>query len=221
MFRRKAISIGIPALLLTGIAGQIVTTSKLTGDTFNAQFSSFTPEGSAFAAIFPSLAHGGKQVYFIFWQSCTFHPDPSHSLCMEVNGQIPKPEFFPNQTQSLTLNLDVSSIVNGFAFGVDCTTGTCVSFPVTSLPLNGTFSVFTGPGSSTEKTTGQMTSQFNGGQFGPSTSMTLSGDRLQFSANFVGTIGQIALTAPPFGANGTLNILRGQQTITQVYPTTP
>jgi len=220
MFRRKAISIGIPALLLTGIAGQIVTTSKLTGDTFNAQFSSFTPAESAFASIFPSLAQGGKQMYFIFWQACTF-PGPGHSICMQVNGQILKPAFFPNQTQSLTLNLDVSSLINGSAFGEDCTPGTCVPFTVTSLPLNGTFSVFSGPGSSTEKTTGQFTSQFNGGQFGPSTSTTLSGDRLQFTANFVGTIGEFALTAPPFGANGILNILRGQQTFTQVYPATP
>ena len=38
MSRGKAIAFGVPVLVLTGIAGQIVTSFKITGDTPGANF---------------------------------------------------------------------------------------------------------------------------------------------------------------------------------------
>jgi hypothetical protein len=220
MFRGKAIAFGIPVLVLTGIAGQIVTSFTLTGDTLAARFNYSPPGASAAAIVFPSVAPDGAKVYFVSWQTCTFNPDFIHRLCMTVSGLIPRTAVKANQTESLTLNLDVSSLMNAFTFGEDCTTGTCVPFTFASLPLNGTFTTFSGPGSFTEKTTGSFISDFIFAP-GESLSTALSGERLQFSANFAGTVGQITVTPPPIGANGTLNVSRGQETTTQVYPTTP
>jgi hypothetical protein len=222
MFRGKAIAFGIPVLVLTGIAGQIITSFKLTGDTLAANFSYFTPVASASASVSPSVAPDGTKTDFVFWQTCTFNPDFDHRLCMSVFGQILRIAVNAQQTQSLTINLDVSSLMNPFVFGEDCTTGTCVPVSFASLPLNGTFTPFSGPGSFTERTNGMMT--FNSSfifPVGASTSSTLSGERLQFSANFAGTVGQITVTPPTVGANGSMNISRGQETTTQVYPTTP
>ena len=222
MLRGKAIAFGIPALVLTGIAGQIVTTFKLTGDMLGANFNYSPPGASASANFFPSVAPDGTKIYFVFWQTCTFHPDVMHQLCMSVFGEIPRTSVNAHLTESFTANLDVSSLMNALTFGEDCTTGTCVPFTFSSLPLNGTFTAFHGPGSFTQKTTGSAKSDsiliFPPGG---SLSSTLSGDRVQFSANFAGTVGEITVVPPPVGANGSMNLSRGQETFTQVYPPTP
>jgi hypothetical protein len=222
MFRAKAITIGIPVLVLTGIAGQIVTSFTLTGDRLGANFNYSGPGVSASASVFPSVAPDGAKIDFISWQTCTFNPDVVHRLCMSVSGQIPRTAVNQHQTESLTLNLDVSSLINPFAFGEDCTTGTCVQFTFASLPLNGTFTAFNGPGSFTQKSSGSVKSESTSiFPPGASFSSALSGEQLQFSANFAGTVGQITVTPPPIGANGSMNVSKGRETTTQVYPSTP
>jgi len=222
MSNGKAIVLGVPVLVLAAVAGHDLSGTKLTGNALEATFSYYTysPDQNVWASISVVDSSDGKKMYSVYWQTCIYNPDYDHRLCAWASGLVPLSLIPTQKTESMTLDLDVPMLSDGGAWGEDCTTGTCVPFTPVSLPLKGVITAYSGPGSSYERTAG-TTQQESIYPFGGHQSTTFSGERTNYSANFVGTVGTIAVSAPEIGANGNFVLSKGVRKWEQVYPPTP
>ena len=217
---KQRIVIGVPVLVISGIAAQaIFNGSRVAGDFVSANWDD--PFSSSLVNINPVGTPNGT-AYSIFWQGCALNPDFNHRFCTFAAGLAPTSAIKTQQVDTLGLDLDVSLLsMVFFTGGLDCTSGTCIPFTPSSVPLHGTFTIFRGPGSFSEQTNGSDRREdiFPGGF---SSLQSFSGSRTQYSANFSGVVGQITTPPPPpVGSNAQLTIMHGQQTSQLVYPTTP
>jgi hypothetical protein len=211
---KRAILIGLAVVIATAIAGQIVFSSKLTGEMVSAQLS-LDPYASVFVS--PVDSNEGR-AYSISWRSCTLNPDFDHRYCIFAGGLLPKSAVTVQPNGSLTLDLDVSMMSSTFFLGGEnCTTGTCVPFTPPSVPLKGSFTVYRGAGSSFNESSGNNRTETIPAP-GFLFSQSFSGHRTQYSANFTGLVGFMTVTPPPTGSNANLTIMKGQQTFMTVYP---
>ena len=214
MLRARTIALGVPLLVVSGIAAQVIFSTKITGNTVAAHFS----DSFSSVDVTPVDSPDGT-AYFVFWQSCTFNPDFDHRICVFEAGLAPKSAINAQQVGRIELDVDISSLsVISFLGGDDCTTGTCVSFTPSSVPLKGSFTILQGPGSYSQQSNGSSRREdisFFGGAI---SSMGFSGSKVEYSANFAGTVGDQTVTPPPIGFNGSLTIMKGQQTFQLVYP---
>jgi len=214
MFSARTIVLGVPLLVISGLAAQVIFGSKVTGDMVAAHYGD---QLSSVNVVPVDTADG--RAYAVFWYSCTLNPDFSHRLCVSAGGLAPRSAIKTQQIGQIGLDLDTSILSVVFAAGgLDCTTGTCIPFTPASVPLNGTFTILQGPGSHVEQFNGSTRTEdmlfFGGVTF----SSTFSGSRTDYSANFAGTVGLVTVTPPPIGFNGSVSIMKGQQTFQTVYP---
>jgi hypothetical protein len=221
MFSARRIVIGVPLLVISGIASQVIFSSKTTGDLVAAHWDSGlvgivdvipadTPDGSA---------------YSVFWRGCTLNPDFDHRFCTFAGGLAPKSAVKTQQVDKLGLNLDISMLSVIFTTGgEDCRSGTCIMFVPLSVPLDGTFTIYRGPGSFLEQSNGSTRRDDLLPFGGITTSRAFLGNRARYSANFAGAVGPVTVSPGPIGSNASLTIMKGQQsfqTVYTVYPPTP
>lgn len=214
----RRIAIGLPLLVIAGIAGQVMFSSKITGDMVAAHWDS-GPVG--IVDVTPADTPDGR-AYSVFWQGCTLNPDFEHRFCMFAGGLAPRSAVKTQQVDTLGLNLDVSMLSVVFSTGgEDCRSGTCIAFVPLSVPLNGTFTVYRGPGSYSEQSNGSTRRDDILPFGGVVTSQTFSGMRARYSATFAGIVGPVMVTPGPIGSNALLAIMKGQQSFQTVYPVYP
>jgi hypothetical protein len=218
MFSARRIAIGVPLLIIAGIAGQAVFSSKTTGDMVAAHWDS-GPVG--IVDVTPADTPDGR-AYFVFWRGCTLNPDFEHRYCMFAGGLAPRSAVKTQQVDTLGLKLDISMLSVVFATGgEDCRSGTCIPFFPPSVPLDGTFTIHRGPGSYSEQSNGSTRRDDILPFGGITASQAFSGSRARYSANFAGTVGPVMVTPGPIGSNASLTIMKGQQSFQTVYPPTP
>ncbi len=219
MVNKRRLAIGVPLLVLTGIAAQVTYTSKVAGNMVAANWDG-GPIGNI--NVTPADTPDGT-AYSVFWRGCTLNPDLAHRYCLWAAGLASKSAIKTSRTDMLELVLDVSKLtVIFFSGGEDCRSGTCVPLVPPSVPLNGTFTVYSGPGSFTEQSNGssQRTSILPLPASG-FTSQAFSGSKSLYSANFIGIVGPATVTPTPGVANAQLTIMKGQQTYQTVYSVYP
>jgi hypothetical protein len=217
---KQRIVIGVPFLVVTGLAAQVIFSSKITGDLVSANW--FDPVSTSSVGINPASTPSGT-AYSLFWRGCTLNPDFDHRFCTFASGLAPTSTVKTQQVDTLGLDVDTSLLsVVFFIGGEDCTSGICIQFTPPSVPLHATFTIFSGLGSFTEQTSGNDHTE-NIFPFGGITSSeTFSGSRIRHSANFTGVVGPITVPPPPpVGSNAFLMIMHGQQTSQLVYPAAP
>ncbi len=219
MLNARRIAIGVPLLVITGIAGQVIFSSKTSGNMVAASWDS----GSVgFVGVNPADTPDGT-AYSVFWRGCTLNPDFEHRYCTFAGGLAPRSAVKTEQVDTLGLHLDISMLSVVFAAGgEDCRSGTCIPFVPLSVPLDGVFTIYRGPGSSLEQSNGTVSREdilpFGGITF----SQAFSGTRTRYTANFAGTVGPIVVTpGGPIGWNAYLTFMKGQQSSQTVYPPTP
>ena len=218
MLSKRAIAFGAPLLVVTGVVAQVMNGFKVTGDMVSASYNQSGP--SSWASVnFSPADTADARAYAVDWQSCTYHPDPVHSLCVFAGGLAPRSSIKPQQVDSIGVDVDISKLsVIIFVGGWDCTTGTCVPFTPPSVPLKGYFTLLRGPGSRLEQSNGSSRTE-DISPFGGFTFLSsFSGNRTTYSANFAGTVGMLTVTPPPVGYNATLTVMKGQRTSQVVYP---
>ena len=193
MFTARRLAIGVPLLVICGIAGQVVFSSKVTGDMVSAHWDS-GPVGMV--DVIPADTPDGR-AYSVFWRACTLNPDYEHRYCTFAGGLAPRSAIKAQQAGTLGLVLDISMLSVVFSFGgEDCRSGTCIPFVPLSVPLSGTFTIYRGPGSYVEQSNGNVRRDDIlpfGGIFA---SQGFSGARTRYSANFSGTVGPLTITSP-------------------------
>lgn len=217
MIRVRRIAIGVPLLVIAGIAAQGVFQSKVAGNLISAHW-----EGAQLGVINVIPADTpDATAYSVFWRGCTLNPDYEHRYCLMASGLAPKSAIRSNPSGGIALTLDLSMLSAIFSANMeDCRTGVCAYLPVASVPLNGTFTLYEGPGSFVDRANGSS-SREDRLPFGGMTSQGFSGQRTRYSAVFAGTVGPLTV-APPAGAwNASITIMKGQQTFRTVYPPYP
>jgi len=218
MLSARRIAIGVPLLIIAGIAGQVVFSSKTTGDMVAAHWDS-GPVG--IVDVIPADTPEGR-AYSVFWRGCTLHPDFEHRYCTFAGGLAPRSAIKTQQIDRLGLNLDISMLSVIFTTGgEDCRSGSCIPFVPPSVPLNGTFTIYRGPGSYSEQSNGSTRRDEILPFGGITVSQGFSGSRARYSANFAGVVGPVIVTPGPIGANASLTIMKGQQSFQTVYPPMP
>jgi hypothetical protein len=217
MLSGKTLVFGVPLLVAAGFAAQGIFGSKFTGNMVEAHFND-----GPFASvdIMPADSADGR-AYFVSWRSCTLNPDFEHRVCVFASGLAPRSAIKTQQVATTGINLDISMLSVVFtAGGENCMTGVCMPFTPPSVPLNGTFTVQGGQGGWVEQSTGS-TRRDDFGPGGMSYSQSFHGNRTRYSANFAGTVGMLTIVPPPFGSNGFVSVMKGQQTFQTVYPAMP
>ena len=218
MFTVRRVVMGVPLLVISGIAAQVMFSSKTTGDMVAAHWDS---PATSIVDVTP-VDTPDSRAYSVFWRGCTLNPDFGHRFCVFAGGLAPRSAIKTQQVDTLGLNLDISMLAVVFtAGGEDCTSGTCFPFVPLSVPLNGTFTIFGGPGSFIEQSNGRTRRDDILPFGGITSSQAFSGNRARYSANFVGVVGPVTVVPAPIGANASLTIMKGQQSFQTVYPPTP
>lgn len=218
MFSGRRIAIGVPLLVMSGIAAQLIFSSKTTGDMVVAHWDS---GASGLVDVIPVDTPDGR-AYSVFWRGCTLNPDFEHRFCTFAGGLVPRSAVKAQQVDRLHLDLDLSMLSVVFSTGgEDCRSGVCIPFVPASVPLNGTFTIYGGPGSFTEQSNGSIRREDILPFGGITASQDFSGMRARSSANFAGVVGPVTVTPPPIGFNAFLTVMKGQQTFQTVYPPTP
>jgi hypothetical protein len=214
MFTVRRITIGIPLLVISGLAAQSIFSSRVTGNLVSAQWNS--SNGSV--NITPADTPDGT-AYSVFWQGCTLNPDYAHRYCLSAAGLAPRTAIQTQQVDSVGVDVNTSMLSAVFYVnGEDCTSGTCIPFIPASVALNGSFTVYRGPGSYTDESRG-TTERVDILPFGGVTStQTFTGSRTRYSANFAGVVGPITVGAGPGVYNAQVTIMTGQQASQTVYP---
>ncbi len=217
MFSARRIAIGLPLLVISGIAAQLIFSSKTTGNLVAAHWDA-GPSGVV--DVTPVETPDGR-AYSVFWRGCTLNPDFEHRYCTFAGGLVPTSAVKTEQVDRLGLSLDLSMLSVIFSKGgEDCTSGTCISFVPLSVPLDGAFTIYGGPGSFTEQSNGSIRRADILPFGGITTSQAFSGTRARFSANFTGVVGPLTVTSG-VGFNASLTVMKGQQSFQTVYPPTP
>lgn len=218
MITSTRLAIGIPLLLISGIGVQHMLGSKITGNTLAADLIS---DSSSFVSLRPVDTPDGS-AYTVYWQGCTLHPDYNHRYCLTASGLAPKSAVRSQQDDSLQVTLDIADLsVLYYKQGIDCRSGTCITFVPLSVPLSGVFTIYRGPGSSVEEFHGNSRLEYVWSSGLLKFFESFIGTKITYTANFAGTVGPRLVTPPPTGFNSTLAFMRGQQTSQTVYPRTP
>ena len=218
MFTVRRVAVGVPLLVISGIAAQAVFSSRTTGDMVAAHWDS---PATSMVSVTPVDTPDSK-AYSVFWRGCTLNPDFDHRFCTFAGGLAPRSAVKTQQVDTLGLNLDISMLSVVFsAGGEDCRSGTCLPFVPLSVPLNGTFTIYRGPGSFIEQSNGSTRRDDILPFGGITSSQAFSGNRAQYSANFAAVVGLVTVIPAPIGSNASLTIMKGQQSFQTVYPPTP
>ena len=218
MFSTQRIAIGLPLLVISGIAAQAVFNSKTTGEMVSAHWD-LGQVGNL--DVIPADNPDAK-AYSVFWRGCTLHPDFDHRYCVSAGGLAPRSAVKTQRVDTLGVALDTSMLsVVFFTGGEDCRSGTCTAFVPPSVPLDGTFTIYAGPGSYVEQSSGNTRRDDILPFGGITASQAFSGARARYSANFMGVVGPLTVVPAPNGSNATLTIMKGQQSFQTVYPPTP
>ena len=138
---------------------------------------------------------------------------------------MPKSIINMHGSDQIELDLDTSTLTIVFTNnGEDCTSGVCVPFIPSSVPLKGTFTIYRGPGSYTAESHGS-TQRNSILPFGGITFLeAFTGTKIEYSAVFAGLVGMVTVVppAPPQPTvNASLTVMKGQQVFQTVYPQVP
>jgi hypothetical protein len=223
MFSTKVIAFCIPLLAAVGAAGEKAATFSVAGKTLAANFSMYESEGDswkqAVAWLYPTIFPNGQPGYYVYWSTYTSNYDQSVSI--QASGLVPKTVVKTEQNKSLTLDMDVSTLMEYVSvYAYQCISGSCYEFMPGSFPLKGTFTISQGPNSYSARLTGSFEGKT---MWEGNASLTelLTGNRLRYSANFSGRAGDVTVTPPSYVSNAELSISDGQHKIILVYPSVP
>jgi hypothetical protein len=228
----------LTAILLLGLFAAVVAAQPFTmtvrqkGNLLTANASVSGPNYQAGVNVSPITMPDGRDAYWVNWFSTTLGgPIPPPPPCpgptdppplpppiivsINVAGLMPASAIKVSDG-TLSLDLDISKLQPlSYAGGTDCTSGSCIPIFPASFPLKGTFTLLTGSvGTSTFSNNGSRDSQ----SIDPvcTTTYSFNGTESGGTANFVGTIGYITVTAPPLGSNGSMRVQKGQLRTTSI-----
>ena len=218
MLSARRIAVGVPLLVISGLAGQVIFSSKTTGDMLAAHWD----QGPAGNIDVSPVDTADGRAYQVFWRGCTLNPDFDHRYCTFAAGLVPRSAVKTEQVDTLGLDLDLSMLSVVFTKGGEnCMSGTCFPFVPPSVPLSGTITITRGPGSYSEQSNGSTRRDDILPFGGITASQSFSGMRARYSAVFAGTVGPITVLPGAIGSSASLTIMKGQQSFQTVYPPTP
>jgi hypothetical protein len=221
MFTIRKLVIGVPLLVVAGIAAQVVFSSKTAGSMVSA---TWVGSLSSTVQVIPADT-GDATAYFVFWQGCSPESTADHYNCTFASGLAPRSAIKAQRVETLGLDLDISILSVLFSQGgQQCNLGACTPYAPGSVPLHGTFTIVRGAGSSVEQLNGSQRFDaiipvypvYSNATF--SMSESFSGSRTRYSAIFTGVVGLATVTPPAMGSNATLTFMNGQQSFQTVYP---
>ena len=237
--RHFAVAVILPVVCATVAVPQTVTfSSRQDGNLVSAGTSVTGPNYNANLNLSPYISEQGAEGYIVNWSTAiygglipaapvcvspTTPPPPLPPLIAATNitGIVPRGAIKLSPARELSVDLEIprlQTVLN--ASSIDCSAGPCTMSRPVSFPVKGAFNrMVSGIGASTFTNNGNrdivnvdplctITSSFNGNDSGG-------------TANFVGTIGMIAIAAPPLGANGSIHVQKGQQRFTSVCTPAP
>jgi len=208
----------------------ITQTYRQTGNLLGANAYILGANYQANVIISPVQSKNGPDVYLVVWSSTIFAgpippppppppqppPPPPDMRTVSVGGTVPASAIRQSPSGILSLDLDISKMESLMGvFGVECVNAICTPFTPTSFSLKGTFAPLTSEiGTFSFSRNGNQTST-NIDQYCRTTS-SFSGNESGAAANFAGNIGSLVITPSGAGANGNLNLRKGQLQTTSV-----
>ncbi len=194
---KRSLFLILPVALYAGVtmAANRDVVFKISGLEQGAAFQANAADGFVSAAVSPGIFTDGSFGYIAEVHQCDVYRN-----CNVIYGRIPATAVRRGggQGQSLTVNIDPSGFIEVWGqWG-------------TPVAMVGTFTPYTGPNSVADKTTGTRVGQRTFPD-GSKETFSFSGEETSVSANFVGTVGPILVSAPQGGSNGTITTEKGTQ----------